>query len=243
MQTHHVEIRSADDTSADFARLAEADHGESDGGKVSKGGERFDTRAQILDFRHRERHVIRAHTWRALADIDEAALVAVDERTKEYAAHQGEDGGVGADAKREREHNGDSEPFRATERAQRNFQIVEEQFRFVSHQEFIDWHPVPPRGKTAPLRKSICDILLVITCEMQATISSVAASGEGVRKAAVGTSTECFVEILEMNRDASRSVRPNAIEKESHHGNIDDQHQNFERSWMAIDFVNREWDE
>src|SRR5207302_8214306 len=86
MQTHHLEIRSADDTSADFARLAEADHGESDGGKVSKGGERFDTRAQVLDFRHRERHVIRADPWRTLANIDQAALVAVDDRTKEHAA-------------------------------------------------------------------------------------------------------------------------------------------------------------
>ena len=81
MQTHHVEIRSANHTSADFARLTEAYHGESDGGKVSEGGERFDTRTQILDFRHRERHVIRADPWRALADIDEAALVAIDERT------------------------------------------------------------------------------------------------------------------------------------------------------------------
>jgi hypothetical protein len=30
------------------------------------------------------------------------------------------------------------------------------------------------------------------------------------------------------------------MNKKSHHGNIDDQHQNFKRSWMEIDFVNRQ---
>ena len=55
------------------------------------------------------------------------------------------------------------EPVGATERAQRHFQIVEEQFWFVSHQEFVDWHPVPQEEKPLLLRKVlghlICDYL------------------------------------------------------------------------------------
>jgi len=33
-----------------------------------------------------------------LLDVNEALLVAVDERPKQYAANQAEDGGIGADA-------------------------------------------------------------------------------------------------------------------------------------------------
>ena len=40
-----------------------------------------------------------------------------------------------------------------------------------------------------------------------------------------------------------RAFAPNTIKKESHHNNIDDEHQNFKRSWMAIDFVNLHRDE
>ena len=71
----------------------------------------FDAAAQILDFGDGEVGVVDAEAAGALADIDEAVLVAIDERAQEHAADQAEDGGVGADAEREREDYGDRQPF------------------------------------------------------------------------------------------------------------------------------------
>jgi hypothetical protein len=61
-----------------------------------------------------------------LLDVNEAILVAVDKRAEEHAADQAKDGGVGADAERQREHHGDGKPLGARERAERNFQITKE---------------------------------------------------------------------------------------------------------------------
>ena len=36
MQAHHFEICAADDAGADFARLAETDHGEADGREIAE---------------------------------------------------------------------------------------------------------------------------------------------------------------------------------------------------------------
>ena len=46
---------------------------------------------------------------RALADVDEPVFVAIDERPQEDAADDAEDGGVGADAERQRDDDGDGQ--------------------------------------------------------------------------------------------------------------------------------------
>ncbi len=52
--------------------------------------------------------------------VDEAVFVAIDERAEEHTAHQGKDGGVGADAQRQRERNGDGKALGARQRAKCN---------------------------------------------------------------------------------------------------------------------------
>jgi hypothetical protein len=112
MKAHHVEIRSTDYAGTKFAGLAEADHREANGGEVA---EALDARSQILNFRHRPGAVFGADAGRALPDIYEPVLVAVDQWFDEHAAHQRENGGVGADAHGERSDHGDGQPFRPPE--------------------------------------------------------------------------------------------------------------------------------
>src|ERR1700686_4432399 len=98
VKAHHVKIGAVNDAGANFPGLAEADHGETDGGELAEGAECFDACAQVMNFRHGEWNAPGADTRRALLDENEALLVAVDERPKEHATNQAEDGGVGADA-------------------------------------------------------------------------------------------------------------------------------------------------
>jgi len=101
VETHDFEEVAADDARLNYARLAQADHGELEGRELAERAQGFNAGAQILDFGHGERRVVVAGAQGALADVDEPVLVAVDERLEEHAAHQGEDGGVGADAQRQ----------------------------------------------------------------------------------------------------------------------------------------------
>ena len=110
-ESHHVKVRPADDTGADHARLAQADHRETDGGEIAKRGQRLDACAEVLDFRDRKHRVVEPHAPRALADVDQAVLIAVDERPQQHASDNAEDGGVGANAKREGHDNGDGQSF------------------------------------------------------------------------------------------------------------------------------------
>jgi hypothetical protein len=73
--------------------------------------------------RDRERHVVGAEPRRALPDIDEAILVAVGQRPQQDAADDAEDGGVGADAQRERDDDGRRNTFRAQERSEGEAQV------------------------------------------------------------------------------------------------------------------------
>ena len=57
---------------------------------------------------------------RALTDVDQPILVAVDERPQQHAADDAEDRGVGADAKGERDDDGDGESLDPGQRAQRD---------------------------------------------------------------------------------------------------------------------------
>src|SRR5581483_3176529 len=70
--------------------------------------------------------VVDTESRRALADVNQPALVAVHERPQQHAADDGEDGGVRADAERERRDDGEGEALVARERSQREFQIGEE---------------------------------------------------------------------------------------------------------------------
>ena len=80
MQAHDFEVVPADDASLNFARLTEADHCEPDCGEIAERAQRLDAGAQILDFGDGESCVFVAESLRALADVDQPVLVAVDER-------------------------------------------------------------------------------------------------------------------------------------------------------------------
>src|SRR4029077_15263965 len=85
VQTHHVEIRTADNPGANFAGLAQAYHGEADDGEIADGGERFHAGAQILDFRYREVGILNPNARGSLADVDQAVFVAIDQWAEQYA--------------------------------------------------------------------------------------------------------------------------------------------------------------
>ena len=117
MKTHHIEIRATDNTGANFARLAEADHGETDDGEIAEFFDGFDIGLDVLNFRNGEVGVVDADTLGTLADIDDAVFVAIVERAKEDAADDAKDGSVGADAERESDDDGDRETFTAPQGA------------------------------------------------------------------------------------------------------------------------------
>ena len=82
------------------------------------------TRARrSCNLRHRERGVLGADAGRALADVDQAVLVAVDQRPQQHAAHHAEDRGVGADAERQGQDDGDRQPLDLAERARGDAQV------------------------------------------------------------------------------------------------------------------------
>ena len=62
----------------------------------------------------------------ALADVDQAILVAVDERPQQHAADDAEDGGVGADAERQRDDDGDRQALDPGQRSERVAEVGEE---------------------------------------------------------------------------------------------------------------------
>src|SRR5580698_3680569 len=127
MQAHHVEIGAADDTGADFAGFAKADHGETDDGEIAEFADGLDAGFDVHNFGDREIGVVDADAHGGLADIDDAVFVAIIEWAKEDAADDAEDGGVGADAEREGDDDGDRESFAAPEGAGGEFEVGEEE--------------------------------------------------------------------------------------------------------------------
>jgi hypothetical protein len=79
----------------------------------------------VLDFGDGKGGVFVAQARRALADVNEAVLVPVDERLEQDAANESEDGRVGSDAERQGEDHDDGEPGSAAERMKCNSQIAE----------------------------------------------------------------------------------------------------------------------
>ena len=67
-----------------------------------------------------------AEAGRALTDVDQPILVAIDQRPQQHAADDAEDRGVGADAERERDDDGGGEAFGAQERAQADAHVLHE---------------------------------------------------------------------------------------------------------------------
>ncbi len=126
LEAHHVEVGTADDAGAHHARLAEPDHGELDRGEIAEGVERPDARAEVVNLRHREDGILDTDAGGALAYVDEAILVAVDERPEEHAADDAEYGSVGADAEREGDHNRKGQAFDSGERTDGKTDICEE---------------------------------------------------------------------------------------------------------------------
>ena len=117
-QAHDLEIGSADDAGANGARFAEPDHRELDGREVAESGDGFHPRLQVAQLRHREVGVLDADALGRLADVDQAVLVAVDQRPQQHAADDAEDRRVRADPQRQRHDDGEaSGPWlgRATE--------------------------------------------------------------------------------------------------------------------------------
>src|SRR5207253_2901670 len=104
---------STDDSGTDFARLAEADHGETDDREVAEFTYGLHAGADVHELRHGEGGVVDADALGALANVDDAVFIAIVERAKQYAANDAEDGGVGADAERERNDDGGGEAFTA----------------------------------------------------------------------------------------------------------------------------------
>src|SRR5467141_4194297 len=67
VEAHDFEVVAADDASLNYARLAQADHGELEGRELAERAQGFDAAAQILDFGHGEVCVLVAGARGALA--------------------------------------------------------------------------------------------------------------------------------------------------------------------------------
>src|SRR5207249_8560320 len=55
----------------------------------------------------------------ALPNVNEAIFIGIHQRAQEHAAHQAEDGGVGADSQCQRQHHSDRQPFGADRKSTR----------------------------------------------------------------------------------------------------------------------------
>jgi hypothetical protein len=117
MQSHDAEIRSAHHAGAYLARLAQADHREPHGRELPDLAQRFDARAQILDFRHGKSSVLGSDAAGALGDINQPVFIAVDQGTQQHAANQGKNGRVGSNSQRQREDDRRRKAFGASQRA------------------------------------------------------------------------------------------------------------------------------
>src|SRR5262249_187951 len=98
--------------------------GETDDGEIAELLDGVDAGFNVLDFGDGEGGVFVAHSRRALADVDEAVFVAIDERVVKGAGHGGENGGGSAAAARGRGERNGRQSLRAPERMECNSQIA-----------------------------------------------------------------------------------------------------------------------
>ena len=118
-QTHYIKIVAADDAAVNDARFAESDHRKVHLREIAEFAEGADAALDILDFGHGKGGVVLSAGGGALADVDEAVLVAIDERLQQHSTHEREDGRVGADAQRQREDHNGREALAAHQRVER----------------------------------------------------------------------------------------------------------------------------
>ena len=131
-QAHHLEVRSADDAGVDHARLPVAEQREIDRREIAERADRLrGARLDVVVLGDRERHVRNAEARRALADVDQPILAAVDEGAEQHAADHAEDRRVGADAERERDHDRGGQPLGAHQRADADADVLDERRRHV----------------------------------------------------------------------------------------------------------------
>ena len=81
---------------------------------------------KVHDLRNGKCCVIDPETTRALANVDQPVLVTVGKWPQQHSPNQGEYCGVGSDAERERDHNGNGKPPRIEERPEGEFDISQE---------------------------------------------------------------------------------------------------------------------
>ena len=79
-----------------------------------------------MNLRYRERRVLDVSSRRALADVDQPRLIAIDQRPQQHTPHHAEDGGIGANAERQSEDDGQEHALRAGHRANGEPKLVEE---------------------------------------------------------------------------------------------------------------------
>ena len=120
---HHVEVGASNHARANRPRLAETDHREFDGREVAECAERLHACLEVLDLRDREVRIRHADAGGALTDVDEAIGIAVHEGPQQDAANDAEDRGVGADAERQRQDDGESKARGPRQGAKGEFEV------------------------------------------------------------------------------------------------------------------------
>src|SRR5437867_85508 len=130
VKANGLEIVAANDGGLNFARLTQAHHGETEGREIAKLADGMDAVLDVLDFGDREISFIHPYAACTLLNVDESALVVVDEWLKENAAYEAENRGVGANPKRKGGDDGKGQPFGPPERAHGDSQILKQQLRF-----------------------------------------------------------------------------------------------------------------
>ena len=106
-QSHHLEVIPIHDTGWNGARSTEAHYGETDLGECAEMRNGFQVRADVMNFGDGECGIRYADSRRALAKIEQLALIAIGQRTQQHCAHYAEDGRIGADTQGECEGDGD----------------------------------------------------------------------------------------------------------------------------------------
>ena len=124
VQPHHFEIGTADHAGGDGAGLTEANHGERYAGKFAELGDGADAAFQIPQFGHGKGGVFVAQAGGALADVDQPVFAAIDQGFEQHAAHEGEDGRVGADSQSQSQDDNRCEALGAAEGMECDSQIT-----------------------------------------------------------------------------------------------------------------------
>ena len=119
-EPHDLEERPVDDSGLHHTRLAEVEshHREVDGGEIAERGDGGGARLEVGDLRNGEGQVLGADALGALADVDQAVLIAIDQGHEEHGPHHAENRRVGPDAEGEGHDHGDGQALGAHEGAQ-----------------------------------------------------------------------------------------------------------------------------